>query len=42
MFKEEHLHGREGLYSITWRRSMVLVLLFLTCLCVLVHEGLAQ
>lgn len=41
MFKEEHLHGSEGLYGITWRRSMVLVLLFLTCLCVLVCQRLA-
>lgn len=41
MSKEEHLHGSEGLYGITWRRSMVLVLLFLTCLCVLVCQRLA-
>lgn len=42
MFKEEYLHGREELYGFTWRRPMVLVLLFLTWLCVLVYEGFAQ
>jgi len=42
MFKEEQRCGKEGLYSITWSRSVVLVLLFLTCLCILVCEGLAH